>query len=270
MILQMGCLYTCKLDRSRESYEKEFRILSHVMLGYSMIAAICSFWQLLQGTALKWTTQSGEVMLSGYHWGRLWGIYTDPNYGAGFHALCTLIALYFFWNVKKWWRYIYLFPMLLSVLYIGFSDSRTSALMLCAGCGAYFLFTQIQSADKKDRTKRGIAGELMIAAAVILVFSGMYLMKKTYNQQQVPVAENTQAVDPVQKPQEIQTEREQDLQKDVSNGRIQLWKSGIEIWKTSPVYGTGYSTVVDYAKENVKGTYIIENSQGDTTISIIS
>ena len=84
MILQMGCLYTCKLDRSRESYEKEFRILSHVMLGYSMIAAICSFWQLLQGTALKWITQSGEVMLSGYHWGRLWGIYTDPNYGAGF------------------------------------------------------------------------------------------------------------------------------------------------------------------------------------------
>ena len=74
MILQMGCLYTCKLDRSRESYEKEFRILSHVMLGYSMIAAICSFWQLLQGTALKWTTQSGEVMLSGYHWGRLWGV----------------------------------------------------------------------------------------------------------------------------------------------------------------------------------------------------
>ena len=96
MILQMGCLYTCKLDRSRESYEKEFRILSHVMLGYSMIAAICSFWQLLQGTALKWITQSGEVMLSGYHWGRLWGIYTDPNYGAGFHALCTLMALYFF------------------------------------------------------------------------------------------------------------------------------------------------------------------------------
>ena len=103
----------------------------------------------------------------------------------------------------------------------------------------------------------------MIAAAVILVFSGMHLMKKAYNQQQVPVAENTQAVDPVQKPQEIQTGREQDLQKDVSNGRIQLWKSGIEIWKTSPVYGTGYSTVVDYAKENVKGTYIIENSQGD-------
>ena len=68
--------------------------------------------------------------------------------------------------------------MLLSVLYIGFSDSRTSALMLCAGCGAYFLFTQIQSADKKDRTKRGIAGGLMIAAAVILVFSGMHLMKK--------------------------------------------------------------------------------------------
>ena len=112
--------------------------------------------------------------------------------------------------------------MLLSVLYIGFSDSRTSALMLCAGCGAYFLFTQIQSADKKDRTKRGIAGELMIAAAVILVFSGMYLMKKTYNQQQVPVAENTQAVDPVQKPQEIQTEREQDLQKDVSSGKAEL------------------------------------------------
>ena len=48
MILQMGCLYTCKLDRSRESYEKEFRILSHVMLGYSMIAAICSFWRFLR------------------------------------------------------------------------------------------------------------------------------------------------------------------------------------------------------------------------------
>mgnify|MGYP007009376320 CR=1 FL=1 len=137
MILQMGCLYTCKLDRSRESYEKEFRILSHVMLGYSMIAAICSFWQLLQGTALKWITQSGEVMLSGYHWGGCGHLYRSK---LRCRISCPLYidGVVLFLECKKWWRYIYLFPMLLSVLYIGFSDSRTSALMLCAGCGAYF------------------------------------------------------------------------------------------------------------------------------------
>ena len=63
----------------------------------------------------------------------------------------------------------------------------------------------------------------------------------------------------------VQTARQQNIEKDATNGRFSLWKSAIEVWETSPVYGAGYSTFVSYAKEHVPDTYAVNNEQGDYT-----
>lgn len=266
LLLQIGCLYTCNLNRSKASYEKEFGILSHIALGYGMIAAVLSLYQLVQGISLKWTTADGEVMLSGYHWGRLWGIYTDPNYGAVFYAVCVWIAGYYFWKVKKWWRYSYLVSIVLSFLYIGFSDSRTGKIMLCAGIGMFLVLDQMSRKKEKRNWRAVLAGGGIALVMVLIFFAGIGQLQSIFYQKQTADMQTVQTIqkeEKVQPKQTIQSEREQNLESDLSNGRLALWKSGLEIWKTSPVYGTGYSTVVDYAKEQVKGTYIIQNSQGD-------
>ncbi len=31
--------------------------------------------------------------------------------------------------------------------------------------------------------------------------------------------------------------RQAEIEKDVSNGRLELWESGVEVWKTTPIWG---------------------------------
>ncbi len=63
----------------------------------------------------------------------------------------------------------------------------------------------------------------------------------------------------------IQTARHENIEKDATNGRISLWKSAVEVWQTSPIYGAGYSTFISYAKEHVPETYAVNNEVGDYT-----
>ena len=37
----------------------------------------------------------GEFIICGFTWGRLWGNYTDPNYGAEFAVIVMILSLFF-------------------------------------------------------------------------------------------------------------------------------------------------------------------------------
>ena len=49
---------------------------------------------------------------------------------------------------------------------------------------------------------------------------------------------------------------------DASNGRLDIWKSGFEIAKTSPVYGVSFRNMTAYAEENLPKTYLVNNGEG--------
>ena len=57
--------------------------------------------------------------------------------------------------------------------------------------------------------------------------------------------------------------RQADLVEDISNGRIALWESSVEIWSASPIWGTGYNSFLPFVKEHVPQSYVINNSQGE-------
>ena len=57
--------------------------------------------------------------------------------------------------------------------------------------------------------------------------------------------------------------RSQDLQSDISNGRFELWASGLEVWKTKPITGTGYNSFLPYVREAIPDTYVVNNDQGE-------
>ena len=74
-------LYMCDTKREKSSYKKEFHFFSHVLLLYSGGAAAVSLYLMQTLYHAKWFTSGNELMLAGFYWGRLWGVYTDPNYG---------------------------------------------------------------------------------------------------------------------------------------------------------------------------------------------
>ena len=56
---------------------------------------------------------------------------------------------------------------------------------------------------------------------------------------------------------------EADTESDVSNRRFSLWKSGIEIWRTSPIFGVSQRNITSYGKDVLPNTYLVNNDLSD-------
>ena len=296
--IQFFALYVCDVERNTEEYRKEFEILAHIMIVYSAFSAVYSLWMLITRYSGMIESADGEFIICGFTWGRLWGNYTDPNYGAEFAVIVMILSLFFLVQKKGFLRILYVVSLTVNYLYLIFSDSRTGEIALFCSM-VLCVFMWLCHIQKKERSvgKYGtaLAGAFCIAAVLL---GGEYLARSGYNTKLAPVFAETFSQDDIKqtegkKPssekkdspmlkeesetgkkeattikQETSTVkkevgRKEDLEKDVTNGRLSLWKSAIEIWKTSPAYGTGYSTVVNYAKEHTPDTYLINNPLGE-------
>lgn len=259
-------LYVCDTSRDTGEYKKEFMVLSHILIIYSVIAAAASIYLMFQLYHAMWYTAGGELMIAGFQWGRLWGVYTDPNYGSTFSVAAILLCIYFLKKRKKWGKIPYGMIILVDYLYITFSDSRTAEVAMVTAAAFWIILGVLW---KKKSGKRALAG---IATAVI--FAGVFvgatsLIKSEYNVKiQAQIQAQTAAQQTQQQTQQQITPsqkvgRQADLEKDVSNGRLALWESSVEIWTASPIWGTGYNSFLPFVKEHVPQSYVINNSQGE-------
>lgn len=266
--LQFFALYVCDVERDVESYHREFKILSYIMIVYSTVASVVSLGMLITSYTELWKTADGELMIAGFTWGRLWGTYTDPNYGAVFSAIAILLSILFAIKKKGVLRALFVLSIVLNFLYLVFSDSRTGELALFGGL-AVFLYFYLR---RRLEHKKGIAKYVMILCTILVIGGGTLLgchfIKASYNENLAPVFVKMFPKEDTKDPKKLEQRkttvgRKQDIESDVSNGRFDLWQSAVEVWETSPVYGAGYTTFVPYAKEHTPKTYAVNNGGGD-------
>lgn len=267
-------LYMCDTKREKSSYKKEFHFFSHVLLLYSGGAAAVSLYLMQTLYHAKWFTSGNELMLAGFYWGRLWGVYTDPNYGGVLSTLAVLLCLYHCMTKKSWKKIPYVLILAVNYGYILFADSRTAELALALASVFWLIFAGVTGKWAKKTFALRVL--MVVFAAVVFIGGGSHVktgysekieaeikimdaQKQQNTQKQNTQAQNTQKTQKTQQTQ--QTERAADLEKDVTNGRIALWKSGLEIWQTSPVVGTGYNSFLPYVREKLPDTYAVHNSQ---------
>lgn len=286
--LQFFALYVCDVERDTEKYRREFHIMAHLMIAGTAIAAAASLIMLAQSYSQFLTTAEGEFIVTGFTWDRLWGVYTDPNYGAVFSVIAVILSVYFLIWQKGIKKFLYIITIILNFGYVIYSDSRTGeiAFVLCTGCLVYFYF--IRRKNEKEENRHGafryVKSILLVLCIMAVAVGGEYFLKTENIKYQTEVAQKAaqQAAQKTTKnisqskksagtdkkssgQAKVQTARQQNIEKDATNGRFSLWKSAVEVWKTSPVYGAGYSTFVSYAKEHVPDTYAVNNEQGDYT-----
>ncbi|HJB82679.1 MAG TPA: O-antigen ligase family protein [Candidatus Mediterraneibacter intestinavium] len=265
--IQFFALYVCDVERSEEKYRREFRILSHILIVCSSIAALASIVQLVQVYSQYITTADGEFIVTGYTWGRLWGVYTDPNYGAVISVISITLSLLFFLQKKGLIRIAYIVSIILNFVYFVYSDSRTGEIAIVVSVGLFLiLWFSKKKASAKKIVRFGVPVILIVCIAAA-GFGGMQAMKSQYGKYYAAVSAERAKNRPKQevKKDNSTAGRKQDIQQDVSNGRFALWQSAVEVWETSPVYGAGYSTFVPYAQEHTPDTYAVNNDQGNYT-----
>ena len=91
--------------------------------------------------------------------------------------------------------------------------------------------------------------------------SYMATEESTKNQDDKDFDEKVNSVDNLNKKSKETSvlDRQDGSDKDISNRRFDLWNSSIDIFKMSPLVGVGFENLVEYAKENIPTTYLINN-----------
>ena len=292
--LQFFGLYLCDIERDHSQYKKEFAIIANIMIVYACICSVVSLGMLITKSTIIWDTKEGERMISGFVWGRLWGVYTDPNYAAVFTVVVLLLSILFLVRAKHvLMKIVYILCAGVNFLFLVFTDSRTGEIaLLCSGGFCIFMICVRKGFSKRKTVRAGVSAIACLVLGIALAGS-IYVVKTQYNQKLSPIfaeiipkeKEDIKTKSPEKqnkaeqdtgknvkkqnKEKSVKTQsaeksvRQQSIEKDVSSGRFAIWESGLEVWKTAPVYGTGYTTFIPYTKETLPDTYVVNNPQGD-------
>lgn len=275
MFLFMVVLYATSAVLSMEERKKEFRLLACIWVIYSTVTNAIGNSMVLWGRNYGLTkVRDGKAVgfkVVGFKWGRLWGMYDDPNHGATITVVAVLLAVYLFVRTAKWyWRVCLAVSVLIQFGYLVLSDSRTG--LVSVGVGAIVWTTALAGKRFREngmKAGKAMAVSLMLGVAVAGGIVGMaQICKQEYNTHDKQMEELAKKMFPPKKSQTTKTEttpskvgRKQDLKGDASNGRLDIWKSGVEIVETSPVVGVSFRNMTAYAQQNMPHTYLVDNPE---------
>lgn len=199
---------------------------------------------------------------------RLYGLFYDPNFGATISVVAIVIS------VKDIYRKI-LLPRMFNYLnvvfqlaYIALSGSRTAILELTiiVGIGTFFITYQV---TKKDEIYlRLLKSILILVCSSAIIFFGIFGLKKglTLLVNTLPgegtniVVSDDQKVVSEDMDKVTLTRKDVSAKEDISNDRFALWESAVEIFETTPIFGTTPRNLVNYARENLPNNYIAQSA----------
>jgi len=211
-----------------------------------------SFIFLIFNYAKVETVENGWDIGIGFLWGRLWGVFTEPNYASVCACVVIVLASYFHRNSRnKYLRVFFVINSIMQVFYIAFTDSRTGQVTLGVVL-AILIFNHFNYLRLYKVGKKKIEMYMILIFMVGAFAFGVYIPKvitTCYNQIASSLGREASEVS-----------RGYDLSEDPTNRRFDIWKSGLEVFSTTPLVGTSYTNILPYTLDNCKGTYLVNNS----------
>ena len=273
MACQMFLLYAFDAP-SKENLKKELYTISRIILVYNFLSVLVSYAMLL--TNFSYLKMEGDSpIMYGVVYNRLWGTFIEPNYGAVVVVTGILLSLHFFRENKKVLaRVFHGGNILLSVMYIIYSDSRTGMVVLALGLFVYCFLSLVYTTE---RFRRRLTALLSCAAISLGVSAGavasfavlkpvglmpreacMQLVGDLSQSLESPDNDSDNVTTPDGEPPKIGRE-DADINNDISNRRFDIWMSGLEILKETPVLGTTFRNLVPFAQKELPETYLVHN-----------
>lgn len=265
LTFQMLLLYCIDMEKPIEELKTEYKRLSLVFISYITVACVVSILMLVINYGELYAIDAKTLVPRGFIWGRLWGVFSDPNLGSVSVCISIILSLFFFIQAEKsYQRILIVISLVASFLYLAFSDSRTGYLaVLCSLIVWIFVRFLVKNASSENRSVRkeifhritAAAISMLIALSVvgaIIVTKQAYNMAISYYQENNPHSEY-----------DLQIKRSSyEEQTDFSNRRMDLWESGVELFEQSPIVGVGFRNIEAAARDMIPDTYLVDNSFG--------
>lgn len=268
---------------SKRNFESiEFiNLINKVLIISYFIMSIISFIMYLLKFSYVYVYGSGprDHIRIGFLESRLFGVFGDPNYGATMALVVLILSV--FYLIDSWKKIslaskvFYTFNAVLQFSVILLSGSR-SALSISFFVIAWITFIySFQLVGKKDINNLVLKVTLSILASLVVIIFYFGLQTGTkkvlqtlpqhihyelkvnneYERREFKVGLGTS------KKSEISLTRKDVAEnQDISNMRFSIWKSAIEIFKTTPLVGTSPRNIINYAHKNLPNTFIAQKS----------
>ena len=243
-IIDFFFVFYCDAKKTKEQLTKEMSLVLKIIIVIVTIINIYGLSLLITNTNKYVNSFDGKVEIIGVtSWGRFVGDYYDTNYATIVCSCAILFAMYFFKQSKRvTHKILYITSFVIQLITIYYSQSRTGLITLSVGIILYFILS-IKSNKNMSFNKL-----ILLLSCLIVIGSSIFILPKyilkiynsTTNTTQIgrtDIGEN----------------------KDLSNRRFDIWKSGFEIFCYNPVFGLGFPNIEKNALENFPTTYIVNN-----------
>lgn len=269
MAIQIFLLSALDPDVPKETHVKRLCVIFDVFIFLWLLGVLWALWQyLLQDGGYIETIRADRVqsLRIGFMDGRLHGMFEDPNYAAIASQFAIGLAVFCLcWGKRpKAVRVYYGITIVLQIFYIILSGSRSGVLAAMATVSFGLAFI-VAAKTKRNRIIKAVSF-LLAGVLSATLFFGAYKMLQTglsYLPYLVGMSNHGTIIgqeDPV--PDEIQTvdfTRDDVVnKKDYSNGRFSIWADYLKVLKTTPMFGTGPRSNLEYAKYHFENLFIIQ------------
>ncbi|BDP87376.1 polymerase [Enterococcus faecium] len=191
---------------------------------------------------------------------RLFGVYTDPNFGAVISLIVIIIAIYYLVTYKHLnllFKIFFVINIFIQFSFIALSGSRTTLVCLLITTFVFSFFTSYSSRFLKTNTLKRWLTALVVGLLSIIA---MYYVTDITAHAWAHVPHITEVKKDTSDSSGTTSSNKVDLKRpdtdsgDVSNLRFELWKSAIEIFKSKPISGGSPGYYIEYAHDKLPYT----------------
>ncbi len=229
------------------------KCIRHIGLFGSILwtpACIISLYQYVCNITYRTLNPTGNEVRQGITDGRLFGIFSDPNFAA-FTSLVLIILLAYTWHNtgKKWVRTYCIINIASNIFYLIMSNSRT-IYIAAVGTILFFVFFTTYEKEKSDDLRMGhfilslCKRGLLAIIGILAIYAIVFFPLQAVGQLSVPERKVADMV------------REDVTTDNITNNRSTIWKHYLTLYKDKPVFGFSVRSALPYASDNYPGSYL--------------
>ncbi|MGF2941898.1 O-antigen ligase family protein [Enterococcus xiangfangensis] len=282
-------LYLVGIYRFSERNHKKIHLINTVnkILIYSFfLISLVSFGMYLLKFSYVYVYGPGprDHIRIGFLESRLFGAFGDPNYGATMSLIVLVLTIFYLisrWEIENTLYKIFLFFNVILQFFVILLTGSRSALLISFIVVMFTVFVYSLNFFDTRKVVPNIISRVILSVAISLITLGLYFglqagtkkvlqilpqhisyeLKIDNNKSEKRNLIVKRQFDEQDKKSGISlTRKDVSENSDVSNMRFSIWKSAIEIFKTTPLVGTSPRNLITYAHENLPNTFIAQRS----------
>lgn len=237
---------------SNENYRKKVQIEKNILninIVFPFVFCLVALIMFVFNVQGKYISGS-DTIYYGMRENRLWGVY-NPNTAA---SICIISIVSSLIQLKKSkYRKFLIGNIVIQLIYLILTQSRTGWILLIVFSVLYLLFQRILPVF---RSEIKFGRKLLNVVCSVGILIGLWICPTAAKEVLVKIPQAVSYIMETGNPEwggkDVSLDRideEYVNQQDITNGRTELWKAGIEIVKDNPIFGIGSENIINEAEQ---------------------